>query len=250
MGYDASRGVVAMGHSLLCAAVVLRRRATPLGVDVPEGSTLVLRAAKHETKTGILPVYTLVGGATSCVASVAIDSTPPGEHPHFVSLCAQDADGRESSWSDPLSPAGRRGRRAEEPRRDEAAFHRRLRLHERLHTRLGRPRAVFAKEQRRHPGRRAAAAHPDGRLRGAATDWQTLAAYTSTYTATNAPPDLAVTQQEISEAVNFRAPRGATVETRVYCRKANDSGREAPLGFRDFRVRVCGKGPSLLFIVR
>ena len=26
MGYDASRGVVAMGHSLLCAAVVLRRR--------------------------------------------------------------------------------------------------------------------------------------------------------------------------------------------------------------------------------
>lgn len=80
MGYDASRGVVAMGHSLLCAAVVLRRRATPLGVDVPEGSTLVLRAAKHETKAGILPVYTLVGGATSCVASVAIDSTPR-DHP-------------------------------------------------------------------------------------------------------------------------------------------------------------------------
>ena len=23
-----------------------------------------------------------------------------------------------------------------------------------------------------------------------------------------------------------------------------------PLGFRDFRVHVCGKGPSLLFIVR
>ena len=40
------------------------------------------------------------------------------------------------------------------------------------------------------------------------------------------------------------------IETRVYCRKANDSGREAPLGFRNFRVRVCGKGPSLLFVIR
>ena len=85
---------------------------------------------------------------------------------------------------------------------------------------------------------------------GAATDWQTLADYTSTYTATNAAPALAETETEVAGAVDFRAPRGATVETRVYCRKANDSGREAPLGFRDFRVRVCGKGPSLLFIVR
>ena len=37
MGYDASRGVTAMGHSLLCAAVVLRRRATPLRLDLLKG---------------------------------------------------------------------------------------------------------------------------------------------------------------------------------------------------------------------
>ena len=36
-GYDASRGVVAMGHSLLCAAVVLRRRATPLRLSLLKG---------------------------------------------------------------------------------------------------------------------------------------------------------------------------------------------------------------------
>ena len=36
-GYDASRGVVAMGHSLLCAAVVLRRRATPLRLALLKG---------------------------------------------------------------------------------------------------------------------------------------------------------------------------------------------------------------------
>ena len=37
MGYDASRGVVAMGHSLLCAAVVARRRAAPLRLDLLKG---------------------------------------------------------------------------------------------------------------------------------------------------------------------------------------------------------------------
>ena len=37
MGYDASRGVTAMGHSLLCAAVVLRRRATPLRLRLLRG---------------------------------------------------------------------------------------------------------------------------------------------------------------------------------------------------------------------
>jgi len=37
MGYDASRGVVAMGHSLLCAAVVLRRRTTPLRLALLKG---------------------------------------------------------------------------------------------------------------------------------------------------------------------------------------------------------------------
>ena len=37
MGYDASRGVVAMGHSLLCAAVVARRRAAPLRLALLKG---------------------------------------------------------------------------------------------------------------------------------------------------------------------------------------------------------------------
>jgi len=37
MGYDASRGVTAMGHALLCAAVVLRRRAAPLRLALLKG---------------------------------------------------------------------------------------------------------------------------------------------------------------------------------------------------------------------
>ena len=37
MGYDASRGVTAMGHSLLCAAIVLRKRATALRIDLLKG---------------------------------------------------------------------------------------------------------------------------------------------------------------------------------------------------------------------
>lgn len=37
MGYDASRGVIAMGHSLLCAAVVMRTRAVTLRLDLMRG---------------------------------------------------------------------------------------------------------------------------------------------------------------------------------------------------------------------
>lgn len=37
LGYDASRGVTAMGHSLLCAAIVLRRRATAWRLDLLKG---------------------------------------------------------------------------------------------------------------------------------------------------------------------------------------------------------------------
>ena len=44
MGYDASRGVVAMGHSLLCAAVVLRRRAAPLRLALLKGRKGLLDA--------------------------------------------------------------------------------------------------------------------------------------------------------------------------------------------------------------
>jgi hypothetical protein len=44
MGYDASRSVVAMGHSLLCAAVVLRRRAAPLRLALLKGRKGLLDA--------------------------------------------------------------------------------------------------------------------------------------------------------------------------------------------------------------
>ena len=37
MGYDASRGVAAMGHNVLCAAVVTRRRAMPLCMRLLKG---------------------------------------------------------------------------------------------------------------------------------------------------------------------------------------------------------------------
>jgi len=47
MGYDASRGVQAMGHSLLCAAVVSRRRAAALRLDLVKGRRgLPARAAE------------------------------------------------------------------------------------------------------------------------------------------------------------------------------------------------------------
>ncbi len=85
---------------------------------------------------------------------------------------------------------------------------------------------------------------------GTASDWTTMGEYKSTFTATDIAPDLAGTWREVSCATDLRLPRGSTVEARVYCRKAYESGREPPLGFRDFRVRVLGVGPSLLFVIR
>ena len=85
---------------------------------------------------------------------------------------------------------------------------------------------------------------------GTASDWTTVGEYRSTYTVADIAPDLASTRTNVTCAADFRLPRGATVEARVYCRKAYESGREAPLGFRDFRVCVLGVGTSLLYIVR
>ena len=85
---------------------------------------------------------------------------------------------------------------------------------------------------------------------GTAGAWTTLATYSSACTAADESPDLAGTSREVSCAADIRLPRGATLEARVYCRKGYKSGAEAPLGFRDFRVRVCGKGPSLLYVIR
>ena len=307
------------------------------------GASIVLGSPTEKTDgrmlvsdVALVRSYTPVAFATnSCFATdlgsaTTFDWTPPDEHPHFVSLCAQDADGRESPWSEafaldltiledwhdrhvtmtdetldvlfrpeelPKTETGHdastcpfrfllQGEEVDELRNrdatkqlstgvyvctnvfahdwavlvprapDNAADVRDAELRLAIQTgdyaaRRLEVSGTFAQLNATNTQEKSLLvqwrqAAPDG----VATDWQTLATYTSTYTATNAPPDLAVTQQEISGAVNFRAPRGATVETRVYCRKANDSGREAPLGFRDFRVHVCGKGPSLLFIVR
>ena len=87
---------------------------------------------------------------------------------------------------------------------------------------------------------------PDGTV----DNWQSVGEYKSTYTMADGSPDLAGTQTNLSCMADVRIPRGATVEARVYCRKANESGNEAPLGFRDFCVRVLGVGPSLLFVIR
>lgn len=85
---------------------------------------------------------------------------------------------------------------------------------------------------------------------GTTSDWQTMDEYVSTYTSADLSPDLTGTQKDVSCAANFRLPRGSTIEARVYCRKAYNSGREPPLGFREFCVRVLGVGPSLLYIIR
>lgn len=87
-------------------------------------------------------------------------------------------------------------------------------------------------------------------LDGSASDWTELGEYRSTYTMADVSPDLVGTRKPVTCADNVRIPRGATVEARVYCRKKNDSGREAPLGFRDFRVRVLGVGPPLVYVIR
>lgn len=85
---------------------------------------------------------------------------------------------------------------------------------------------------------------------GAAGDWMTSGEYKSTYTTADASPDLAGTQTNVAYVADVRLARSATVEARVWCCKENDSGREAPLGFRDFRVRVIGAGQSLVFVIR
>ena len=63
-GYDASRGVVAMGHSLLCAAVVARRRAAPLRLDLlkgrkglPDAETELFDAIVGEVGDDGIPVH-------------------------------------------------------------------------------------------------------------------------------------------------------------------------------------------------
>ena len=66
MGYDASRGVTAMGHSLLCAAIVLRRRATGTnGYNVRTGEYCDL------IKAGVFDPAKVVRSALQNAASIA-----------------------------------------------------------------------------------------------------------------------------------------------------------------------------------
>ena len=64
MGFDASRGVVAMGHSLLCAAAVLRKRAAPLRLallkgrkGLPDAETELFDAIVGEVGDDGIPVH-------------------------------------------------------------------------------------------------------------------------------------------------------------------------------------------------
>ena len=300
------------------------------------GASIVLGSpTKKKDSRMLVSDIALVRATNDCLSAdlgsvTTLDWTPPGEHLHFVFLRAQDADGRESPWSEAFAldpailedwpdrhvtmadetldvlfrpedlPETKTGRDAStSPFRfllqgEEVAEMSNRDATKQLFSGVYVCTNVFARDWAvlvpsspknnadirdaelrlaiqtgDYAARRLEVSGAFAQLNaantqeksllvqwrqtapdGAATERQTLADYTSTYTATNAAPDLAETETKVAGAVDFRAPRGATVEARVYCRKANDSGREAPLGFRDFRVRVCGKGPSLLFIVR
>ncbi len=87
---------------------------------------------------------------------------------------------------------------------------------------------------------------PDGTV----SDWSTLQEFKSRYTAADATPDLAATMTHMAGGTNLQASAGTTLEARVHCRKIHESGREAPLGFRDFTVCVSGTGRKFLFLVR
>ena len=72
MGYDASRGVTAMGHSLLSAAVVLRKRATVLRLDLSKG-----RRGLPEKETALFDsIVEATGGKGIPVHDRGFDSEP------------------------------------------------------------------------------------------------------------------------------------------------------------------------------
>lgn len=85
---------------------------------------------------------------------------------------------------------------------------------------------------------------------GTAREWTDCGCFQSTYTTADTQPDLAGTVVRVTGTANLHAPAGATVEARILCRKANDSGREAPLGFRDLLVRVWGRSGYFWIVVR
>lgn len=85
---------------------------------------------------------------------------------------------------------------------------------------------------------------------GTVGDWTDCGCFQSTYTTADTQPDLAGTIVRVTGTADLHAPAGATVETRILCRKENASGREAPLGFRDLLVRVRGRGGNFWIVVR
>lgn len=85
---------------------------------------------------------------------------------------------------------------------------------------------------------------------GMAGDWTDCGRFQSTYTTADTQPDLAGTIARVTGTANLQAPTGATVEARILCLKGNNSGREAPLGFHDFTVRVWGRSGKFWIVVR
>lgn len=81
-------------------------------------------------------------------------------------------------------------------------------------------------------------------------DWTDCGRFQSTYTAADTQPDLSGTVVRVTGTADLQAPAGATVETRILCLKGKDSGREAPLGFRDLTVRVWGQSGNFWIVVR
>ena len=81
-------------------------------------------------------------------------------------------------------------------------------------------------------------------------DWTDCGRFQSTYTAADTQPDLSGTVVRVTGTADLQAPAGATVEARILCLKGKDSGREAPLGFRDLTVRVWGQSGNFWIVVR
>ena len=84
---------------------------------------------------------------------------------------------------------------------------------------------------------------------GATTGWQDFGEYATAYTAADTPGDLSGTVKGIAAETTLQAPSGARVEARLLIQRLKDQ-KEAPLGFRDFRLRAESADRAFLVILR